>query len=451
MAFHAPLFAALAAMALAVPTVVSHAETRTPQFQDYPFDQWAAAPDYAAIKWDVKLPPQELSMHQRILARVEVIVPGWELEKRRGRGELVWLARFEDSTGRQFRTGDFLNLTTLQRGIQSQELTFTVAAFVKPGDYRVEVAVFDTKAMEHSFAHRTLHVAPMRADPLPQAWSGLPPVEILPGSEPPQSWFLPDVKGLLNLPLPPSSAPPPHIELLVNITPSLRSMNGGGNLRRSMGMAMAALKDLGALNAKVRPPSASVMDVTRHRISLEMPNAGTPDWGALGRLLATGNNGIIDAKSLAGQSTMRDYFAHEVARRADDSAEPRWLIVLSGPLRLSQQDESGAPIPPPDPRRHIICYRFVPVSPFVPPPDPFEESSDERIAPPRRVRGPTPGLGLTLPGDIGRGRGADAGFPDDLDLILKPMGARVVTITTPQAFRKALAALIREIGANRLD
>jgi hypothetical protein len=40
----------------------------------------------------------------------------------------------------------------------------------------------------------------------------------------------------------------------------------------------------------------------------------------------------------------------------------------------------------------------------------------------------------------------DAAFPDDLERVLKPMGARVIPIATPEIFRKVLALLMQDIA-----
>ncbi len=421
------------------------APARAPRFSDYPFEQWAAAPERAAIRWEVHLLPPQLSVHQRLIERIQTVVPGAELEKRRGRGELVLLVRFEDSDGRHWRTGSRLNLVKVQEGVKSDELTFTISAFVRPGEYKVLVALIDSKTMEHSFTRRTLHVAPLNNDPLPDAWAGLPPVEVLPVVDTPDAWSLPEVKGLLRLPADSKTAnTAPHVELLVNMTPSERSPNAAGSLRRNMSVVIPALKVLSALNAENRAPSAAVMDLTRQRIGLEAPNAATLDWSALGKLLTASNPSVIDAKSLAVQSSMRDYFVREVVRRAGDSGPPRWLIVLSGPLTFSRQDETPLPQMAPDPNRHIVYLRFLSAfrgGPMGPPP------TDVEIGPPQRVRGPTPGLGTIIPMPPGRGRG-DMLFPDDIEHVLKPMGAQIIVVETPEMFRKTIAGLIAEIAAN---
>src|SRR5690242_18723287 len=72
-------------------------------FSDYPFDEWAAAPDHSSMKWEVHLLPAQLSVHQRLIQRIETVVPGGELAKRRGRGDLVMLVRFDDSEGHSWR------------------------------------------------------------------------------------------------------------------------------------------------------------------------------------------------------------------------------------------------------------------------------------------------------------------------------------------------------------
>jgi hypothetical protein len=445
------LVAALAALSPAQPAS-PESQPRIPRFSDFPFDEWAAEPDRSPIRWELRLPAPQLSAHQRLIARIEAVVPGSELEKRRGRGDLILLARFEDSDGRRWPASGRLNLAKVQAGVKSQELTLTLSAFVRPGDYRVLAALIDSETMEHDFTHRKLHIAPLKPDPLPDAWLGLPPVEVLPFIDTPDSWFLPAVKNLLHLPLRNADKLPPRIDLLVNLTPSGRSRNSVGSLRASMSVVIPALKVLSGLNEKLRPPSAAVVDLARHRVGFETSNAAALDWKSLAGLLTESNPGIIDAKSLALQSSMRDYFTHEIARRAGASGPPRWLIVLSGRLDFVRQDETPLPELPPDPNRHIVYLRFASAFGYGPrngvaatlPPD-------VRIGPPQRVHGPMPGYSVVLPGGPGRGRGPDGGevvFPDDIERVLRPLGAQIVGVSTPESFRKALADLMGEISAN---
>jgi hypothetical protein len=463
------------------------ARSRQALFSDYPFDEWAAAPDHTSIKWDVNLLPAQLSVHQRLIQKIETVVPGRELAKRRGRGDLVMLVRFEDSQGHQWRAGNRMNLRPVEATVKSEELTFTISAFVRPGDYRVSIALADSETGEYNFVRRQLHIAPLKSDPLPDSWAGLPAVEIIQMSDTPDSWFLPSVHGLLKLPLRripdagpdaytepvprlvsanaapartstvayvlPSGEPKteaPRIELLVNTSPSERSGGTSGSMRRNMSAVIPALKVLSAIDAGTHSPKAAIMDLTRHRISFETPDAASLDWNALRKALSEANPGIIDAKVLARQSSMREYFADEIVRRAGQSGPPRWLIVLSGAFSFGAQEETPLPQLAPDPNRHIVYFRFVPD--FGPTGLPLTAGAGIRIAPPRRVHGPTPGLGTIIPfvfvpSHHGRGV-AEAFFPDDFERILKGMGAQIVTVTNPETFRKSLASLLGQISAD---
>jgi hypothetical protein len=188
------------------------------------------------------------------------------------------------------------------------------------------------------------------------------------------------------------------------------------------------------------------MDLTRHRITFETSDAASLDWAALRKALSETNPGIIDAKILARQSSMREYFADEIARRAGQSGPPRWLIVLSGAFSFGAQEAAPLPQLAPDPNRHIVYFRFVPE--FGPSGLPLTAGVGARIAPPHRVHGPTPGLGTLIPFVIHHGPGPDALFPDDFERILNPMGAKVVTVTSPEIFRKSLASLLGRISAD---
>jgi hypothetical protein len=456
--------------------------TRQTLFSDYPFDEWAAAPDHSSIKWEVHLLPAQLSVHERLIQRIETVVPGSELARRRGRGELVVLVRFEDSAGHQWRAGNRMNLSAVEPAVKSQELTFTTAAFVRPGDYRVSIALAYSETGEHNFIRRQLHVAPLKLDPLPNSWAALPAVEIIHMSDGPDSWFLPSVHGLLKLPLPhnpdvysepiprlvnANAAPArtstaayvlpspdratdtPKIELLVNTSPSERTGGTSGSMRRNMSAVIPALKVLSGIDASAHSPKATVMDLTGHRISFETPDAASLDWSALGKALSETNPGIIDAKILARESSMREYFADEIVRRAGQSGPARWLIVLSGSFSFSPQDEAPLPQLAPDPNRHIVYFRFVPE--FGRTGMPLTAGASTRIAPPRRMHGPTPGLGTIIPFGPAHNHGKEgdeALFPDDFERILKAMGAQVVTVTNPETFRKSLASLLDQISAD---
>src|SRR3569833_458656 len=160
------MFPALSRLAIliAASALLYAAELPSPRpalFSDYPFEEWAAAPEHATIKWEVHVLPAQLSVHQRLTQRIETVAPGAELAKRRGRGELAVLMRFEDSEGHQWRAGNHMSLAAVEPAVKSQELTFTTAAFVRPGDYRVSIALVDSETGEHNFVCCLFFFAPL--------------------------------------------------------------------------------------------------------------------------------------------------------------------------------------------------------------------------------------------------------------------------------------------------
>ena len=77
----------------------------------------------------------------------------------------------------------------------------------------------------------------------------------------------------------------------------------------------------------------------------------------------------------------------------------------------------------------------------------MQAGQDARIGPAERVRGPMPGLGTVIPMPPGRGRG-EMMFPDDIEHVLKPMGAQIIVVQNAEGFRKVVAGLIADIAAN---
>ncbi len=265
----------------------------------------------------------------------------------------------------------------------------------------------------------------------------------------PESWSLPRREGFAAFASGRETASAGW-DVLVNMTPSERSFGPAASLRRNMAELLPTLKVLSGLNAKIHGPPVSVLDLTHQRIAFEALNATNPDWCTAqpGANRAT-TRVSIDAKSLAAQRSMREYFADEVVRHAGESGPARWLIIMSGSLFFGRQEETPLPELSPDPGRHIIYFRFSPgpipgFRPNSPPPPP---ATSVDIAPAERIHGPLPGRDTVLPPNRGRG-GPGGMFPDDLERLLKPMGARVISISTPEQFRKALASLIEEMSAN---
>ncbi len=392
----------------------------SPQFTRYPFDTWASENSKPQIRWSVHIDPARLSPHQRLVTTVHVIVDGAELKARQS-AQLIGFARIEDSAGHRYQTSNQTVITHLNKGDQYAQLDFTFSAFMVPGDYVVSLAVCDGRTLEHSFTRQNLHVAAIKSDPLPLAWDGLPPVEFVPDTGIPYSWYLPQLRSVVRSPV--NNEHPVRIELLLNTTPTeLGSLN---QFRANMQVVVPSLKVLMGIDPSAGSVGISIADLNRRILTYQQPqlhvadvgrgNApGRGEWSKLRPVLMDFSASKVDAKTLAGQRKMLDYFSGEVTRLLGPADQPlpvpHVVIVLSAPVYFTQQERPPLPDLPPDPGRRVYYIRY---TQFLP-------RSQE---------------------------GQSYLFTDDLERILKPMGARIFRVMRPEDFRKALGTILGEIAA----
>ena len=298
--------------------------------------------------------PAELSTHQRMILRVIERVDGRELEKRRSAGEFLGLIEYADSAGHVWQNHLSIDPAKLQAAMQRQYLDIHFYAFVLPGDYTVSLGVCDPKTFEHSVAVRKVHVTGLKTDPLPDAWTGLPPVDIVPGTkETPDVWFLPDVSTHLNLPV--VTKRPVHIQLLVNTTPTERSAGSMVAMRENMSVLIPAMKILSQMRLKNGTIDAEMLDLTHRKVPFAQSEVRTLDWDLLRKYFLDTKPGIIDVHTLEAQSKMLGFFQDEViqrmAPRKDGAVQV--VIVLSGPAFFENQEA-----PPPVVEAADACRLF---------------------------------------------------------------------------------------------
>ncbi len=353
----------------------------------------AGALDASPIAWSVEVLPAELSSHQRLLGGVSV-------EFRHPVSEKVTASvRFEDSDGKVWE-----NRSAVDRD-------FVQYAFVLPGDYTASVEI------RHVVVSKKLHVPPLKREPLPDLWAGLPRVEFItsnPDSR--DAWFLPEIESRLHLPV--ETRNPVHIDVLVNTTPGERfSAESGGAMERNLGVLIPALKVLLQMEPRGGSVDSAFLDLTRRR------DSGVEKWEGMKAFLARSDPRVIDVGALSGQGKMRSFFLERLTSRV---REPdRVAIVLSGPAFFEGQEPAG-PVELPEgaaPRVFYIRCRDIPRWMLEPRPRP---------RPGARPR-PSQRASFALP-------------LDDLEKPLDMPGARVFDVITPGQFRRVLALVIEQIS-----
>src|SRR5579864_6010391 len=79
-------------------------------FADAPFDKWAAQGNHQEVAWQVQTSADRLSFHQRLIATIQVQVPGLELLKRSHDDHITLLVEVRNGQGVSVRNFGVLEL-----------------------------------------------------------------------------------------------------------------------------------------------------------------------------------------------------------------------------------------------------------------------------------------------------------------------------------------------------
>jgi hypothetical protein len=365
--------------------------------------------------WSAEIVSPELSSFQRIVTGVRIQVDGPELVNH----HTSIAVEFEDADGGFWRA----------QGALDRAPEYVQNAFVLPGDYTVSIQLYDPVSLRNGFMQKKVHVAPLKVDPLPGSWEGLPQVEFLPANaQIPDAWFLPSIASRMRLPV--AAQRPVHIDLLVNLTPSERASDAIGELRRNMSAVIPALRVISQLDLRNGSMDVAFLDLTRRKITWEqrgIEGIESLNWTGPMAGLSQSNPGIVDVRALDGRWKMRGFFLDQVTSRlgVQEDETARVVIVLSGPAFLEDQEPAAKLDLPPDPARRVfyIRCRLIPRSVLMPRPT------------------PRPGMRTRLP------RPPNFQLPlDDLEQPFNGSGARIFDVITPEQFRRVLAAVIGQIS-----
>jgi hypothetical protein len=407
-----------------------------PVFSVVPFERWLAEGEPTSLRWSVRVGAAALNNHQRLQTRVEIQVDGNELVSRKGHGELGVMVQFEDSAKRLYQTHGAIDLQEVKDDTGKSNIQYLQDAFVLPGDYRVSVVIFDAKTRDHWAEQKTLHVNPLRNDPLPGAWKDLPAVELLRAMEPPDSWYIPYISSRLQVPV--AARRPVRVEVLMNASPSgpSRGLNTGTANNRNLANLVPALKVFSQLEVAGGSLHVTLLDISNRRIIFEQDAVRQLDWTRLSESLTQADPNKIDVRSLEHREQNAPYFLKQVRERlapssaaAGAAAEPvRVLIVLAAPMTLDSGEKIRVPESEAKQQGPLYFVRY-------------------HLPPERTPLGfePLSRMGRRGYGGMQQPAAQPEAF-DSLQPLLKPLQPRVYDVFSPDQFRKALSSLLDEIA-----
>ena len=409
-------------------------ELRDPFFLSVPFERWHAEGKRKQIRWDVEFFPVELSVHQRLLARVRIEIarrPALEPAPRR----LAVFVEYRDEFGGVWQT----HIVPGRAGDAADPQAIVFGnAFVLPGSYNVSIAVFDETTHERSFLSHRIQAKAIAGDPLPHAWDGLPTVEFLPPrADAPDEWYLPSITTHLALSVP--THRPVRLDVIVNATPGGNMAGSTSAVRRNMSVLIPSLKVISQIKPEQGSLNVRMLDLVGRRVAFEQNEAHSPagagtqadgdnwpalDWPRLRRYLMESRPGIIDAGALAWFWKMRSFFWDQVlASHNAPRGDARVVLVLSGPAFFPGQE----PVPQSETDwAHNACIYYVRYRPF--------ESSPRRMRP-RPGAHPFPESPLVRPMPV-----------DELETAARKLNARVFDVTSPAEFRRVVAAVMGQLA-----
>jgi hypothetical protein len=335
-------FLVIAVGAGSVPPVSAEELSTDSVFADAPFDKWAAQGNHQEVPWEVQTSADRLSFHQRLIATIQVQVPGPELLKRSRDEHITLLVEVRNGQGVSFRNFGVLELNELKPEMKRSDVEFSWQAFAVPGQYELSVALWDKKSGEHNFLRRLFHVDAYRNDPLPEMWRGLPAFEFWSTKrDGPDYMFHADIEGRPNLSL--ATRRPIEMEVLLDMTPSAEIFRGNyGYYNRYLSAALPTFKIFNQINLRNGSRTAAALDLVQRRVVFEQSDGKELDWAVLRKTLSPDSGpGTVSVKDLQTRQQSPVYLREEIVRRlkagSNHAAKPgvkplRVFVVLGSPM-----------------------------------------------------------------------------------------------------------------------
>ncbi len=412
--------------------------TRDPAFDTIPFTSWMAGPDSPAkIHWSARVLPAQLSFHQRLFTAAIAQVDGADLASRRGKGEFVVFAQFTDAAGATYQDHTSVDLTKVEEGLTASNVTYSVRAYVRPGEYRVAILLVDSATKEHWAKNEKITITPLRHDAFPDSWKRLAAVEPVPNVEVPEAWLVPASADRLNLPA--NTKTPARVDVVVNLSPSEQHAGSERLRNETLSALIPTLQVISEMQFGESTLNVALLDLARHRVVFHQNKVHDLQWDTLKDAFAEDATGTIDVKSLQDRGRNAAFFVKEVSRRISaeiPSGTRHALVVLSGAMEFLP----GEDLRPIEATRPADCPVFyIRYYPPVPRREPVYTGRRGGFG--RGMGGGRSGMD----GPVGSMHPERQDTVDQLEKTLKPVSPRVFDVSSPEEMRKALAEIRDQI------
>src|SRR5215472_3427274 len=250
-----------------------------PFFAETEFALWSQQAPAEEIPWKLQVESGGLTVYQRIVGHFIIGVDGRYLKRRPASGDLVALIQMTDASGHIHQEHTTVYVESKAPNLKYGTY-FVWHVFLLPGDYDVELAVYDKLTRKHSFAKRILRIEPLSKDPIPDLWNDLPTIEFLKAkSKEIDSIFQPETVGRLRLAVIPRR--PLRVELLANLTGTGRAMVSHSAYNFNLGSLLPIVKTFSQIEVRGGALNVEILDLVRRQIAFQQEAAGDLDWPRL--------------------------------------------------------------------------------------------------------------------------------------------------------------------------
>lgn len=312
-------------------------------FADAPFARWQSEGPKQQMPWKVRMSADRLSFHQRLIANIQVEVPGPELIKRSRDQQVLLLVQVTNGLGVSFRNYGILELDKMKPDLKRSDVEFSWQAFAVPGQYDVSVALWDKASGEHNFLRRLFHVDAYRNDPLPSMWRGLDAFEFWSTKrDGPEFIFHSDMEGQLHLPV--QNKRPVLMDVLLDMTPTAEIFRGNYALYNNyLAQAVPTFKAFSQIALANGTLDVAALDLMQRRVAFEQSSVKELDWPSLRKaMLPDSGPGIVSVNNLKNHRQDPVFLREEIVRRLSARKEKSGeaplhvFVIIAPPMDLYQ-------------------------------------------------------------------------------------------------------------------
>lgn len=373
-----------------------------------PFGEWFQQGNREDISWKVRVSDTWLTHFQRQRVDLLVRVNGKRLQQRSVRRDLYLLLKLADSSGRWF-AGEGRSWALIESPLaKGTYLEFPMALLVRPGEYRLGVILFDRITGERSVTIRRLRVPRLNNDPLPDADSALPIAEFMLPAQGPDNLFRPELRGKLNLPL--ATRRRIHIQVLANFSASEEYAGRRAIQFVNHSILLPTINVLSQIELTNGTLGLTALDLDSRQVIFEQADLRPLDWPRLREAVAGLRTDVVALRTLEARRQRGAFFREVLEQKFTSPTAPAaagekpfrvFLIVGSGFLFPSGSDLEPVQAPKDcDCRVYYLQYRVTYVNLW-----------------------------------------------DELIRIIRPLEPKHFRVLTPMEMRRALAAILADLGA----